>query len=265
MNINWNDPNFQGFGRQPRPKKERKPVGTPLGRTLLNLAVTLAFAAVYYYVVLPPINLQAEEFYFFMLLCCAVYCGCAVLTSGFQGSGAKGYFGFVKKQCRIPMIIAVALVAVAIVGGIVGWQVIRAGAYRDLLTVEDGDFATEVEEISYDQIPMLDAQSAMKLGDRKLGELADMVSQFEVAEDYTQINYQGRPVRVTPLRYGDIIKWLNNRAQGLPAYLIIDMVTQNVEVVRLDEGIHYTTAEHFSRNLYRHCLKIPFQLTIPPQ
>ena len=45
-NTNWNDPNFQGFGRQPRPKKERKAVGTPLGRTLLNIAVTLVFAAV---------------------------------------------------------------------------------------------------------------------------------------------------------------------------------------------------------------------------
>ena len=260
MNTNWNDPNFQGFGgrqspfgkRPPRPKKEHKAIGTPLSRTLINLAVTLIFAAVYFYVVLPPINLQAEEFYFFMLLCCAVYCGCAVLTSGFQGSGAKGYFGFVKKQCRIPMIIAVALVAVAIVGGIVGWQVIRAGAYRDLLTVETGDFATEVEEISYDQIPMLDKDSAEKLGNRKLGELSDMVSQFEVAEEYTQINYKGRPVRVTPLRYGDWIKWFNNRSRGLPAYLIIDMVTQNVDVVRLDQGIRYTTAEHFSRNLGRY-------------
>ena len=260
MNTNWNDPNFQGFGgrqspfgkRPPRPKKEHKAIGTPLSRTLINLAVTLIFAAVYFYVVLPPINLQAEEFYFFMLLCCAVYCGCAVLTSGFQGSGAKGYFGFVKKQCRIPMIIAVALVAVAIVGGIVGWQVIRAGAYRDLLTVETGDFATEVEEISYDQIPMLDKDSAEKLGNRKLGELSDMVSQFEVAEEYTQINYKGRPVRVTPLRYGDWIKWFNNRSRGLPAYLIIDMVTQNVEVVRLEQGIRYTTAEHFGRNLGRY-------------
>lgn len=260
MNTNWNDPNFQGFGgrqspfgkRPPRPKKEHKAIGTPLSRTLINLAVTLIFAAVYFYVVLPPINLQAEEFYFFMLLCCAVYCGCAVLTSGFQGSGAKGYFGFVKKQCRIPVIIAVALVAVAIVGGIVGWQVIRAGAYRDLLTVETGDFATEVEEISYDQIPMLDKDSAEKLGNRKLGELSDMVSQFEVAEEYTQINYKGRPVRVTPLRYGDWIKWFNNRSEGLPAYLIIDMVTQNVEVVRLEQGIRYTTAEHFGRNLYRY-------------
>ena len=252
MNTNWNDPNFQGFARQPRPKREHKPVGTPLGRTLLNLAVTLVFAAIYYYVVLPPINLKSEEFYIFMLLCCAVYGVCAVLTSGFQGAGAKGYFDFLKKQCTVPLIVAAALAATALVGAVLGWQLFRAKDYRDLLTVQDGDFAAEVEEISYDQIPMLDAESAMKLGNRKLGELADMVSQFEVADDYTQINYQGRPVRVTPLRYGDLIKWLNNRSQGLPAYLIIDMVTQNVEVVRLDEGIRYTTAEHFSRNLYRH-------------
>lgn len=252
MNTNWNDPNFQGFARQSRPKKERKAVGTPLGRTLLNIAVTLVFAAVYFYVVLPPISLKSEEFYIFALLTCAVYGLCAVLTSGFQGTGARGYFGFLKKQCAVPLFIAVALVATALVGAAVGWQLFRAGDYRDLLTVTDGDFAAEVEEISYDQIPMLDANSATKLGNRKLGELADMVSQFEVADDYTQINYQGRPVRVTPLRYGDIIKWLNNRAQGLPAYLLIDMVTQNVEVVRLEDGIHYTTAEHFSRNLYRY-------------
>ena len=118
--------------------------------------------------------------------------------------------------------------------------------------METGDFTQDIEEISFDQIPMLDRDSAEKLGDRKLGELADMVSQFEVADNYTQINYKGRPVRVTPLRYGDIFKWLNNRSAGLPAYLIIDMVTQEVDVVRLPEGMHYTTAEHFSRNLYRH-------------
>ena len=261
FNFGGFDPSaFGGFGggeaSQPqRPRRERKPrkaIGNAFTRTLINLGVTLLFGLGYFYFELPALNFHAEEFYVFLFLLCAVYCVCAVITSGFQGEGVKGYFGFVKKQCRIPLLVAVALVAVAVVGGIVGWQVIRAGSYRDLLAVETGDFAAEVEEISYDQIPMLDAESAMKLGNRKLGELADMVSQFEVADDYTQINYQGRPVRVTPLRYGDLIKWLNNRSQGLPAYLIIDMVTQNVEVVRLDEGIRYTTAEHFGRNLNRH-------------
>ena len=148
--------------------------------------------------------------------------------------------------------LGLVLVVTALIGAAIGWEVFRAGSYRDLLTVETGDFAADIKEISYDQIPMLDRDSAEKLGNRKLGELADMVSQFEVAGDYTQINYKGRPVRVTPLRYGDWIKWLNNRSDGLPAYLIIDMVTQNVDVVRLDQGIRYTTAEHFSRNLGRY-------------
>ena len=259
MNTNWNDPNFQGFGgKNPfggRPKKAkapRKAVGTPLGRTALNLAVTLLVGAVYYYAELPALNLHSGTLYVFVILLCAVYCGMAVLTSGFQGSGAKGYFGFVKKQCKIPLILTLALLVTAIVGSIVGWKLLRADSYRDLLTVESGDFASEVQEISFDQIPMLDRDSASKLGNRKLGELADMVSQFEVDDDYTQINYKGRPVRVTALRYGDWIKWLNNRQSGLPAYLIIDMVTQNVEVVRLEQGIRYTTAEHFGRNLNRH-------------
>ena len=259
MNVNWNDPNFEGFsGQGPFAKKasktpkERKPIGSPIGRTLINLAVTLVFGAIYYYVALPAFNLKAQEFYIFILLMCLVYVLCAVLTSGFQGTGAKGYWGFVKEQCKIPALLAAVLLAVALVGALLGWQVFRAGDYRDLLEVQTGDFAAEVEEISFDQIPMLDSTSANNLANRKLGELADMVSQFEVDDDYTQINYKGRPVRVTSLQYGDIIKWFNNRSKGLPAYLIIDMVTQNVDVVRLNEGIRYTTAEHFGRNLYRY-------------
>ena len=157
-----------------------------------------------------------------------------------------------KKQCTIPLFVVIALIAAIAVGSIASWVVLRAGAYSKLLPLTTGDFASEVEEIRYDQIPMLDSDSAARLGSRKLGELADMVSQFEILPNYTQINYKGRPVRVTSLAYGDLIKWFTNRSNGLPAYLVIDMVTQEAEVVRLDEGMKYTTAEHFGRNLYRH-------------
>ena len=251
---------FGGFSggdasQPPRPKRERKPrkaIGNAFTRTLINLGVTLLFGLGYFYFELPALNFHAEEFYVFVFLLCAVYCVCAVLTSGFQGEGVKGYFGFVKKQCTIPFLVLVALIAAIIIGGLTSWVVIRAGSYSKLLSIKDGDFASEVEEISYNQIPMLDEDSAARLGSRKLGELADMVSQFEILPSYTQINYQGRPVRVTSLAYGDLVKWFTNRSAGLPAYLIIDMVTQEAEVVRLDEGMKYTTAEHFGRYLPRH-------------
>ena len=253
---NLNQQTGQGAGagaaRPQRARKPRKAIGTPLTRTLLNLLVTLVVGAVYFYFALPALNPQDESFYGFLLLLCLVYMACAVVTSGFQGSGAKGYFGFVKKQCKIPALLLAAALVVCIVGALVSAVIFRAGDYAALLPIQNGDFANEVEEISFDQIPMLDKDSAERLGDRKLGELSDMVSQFEVNEDYTQINYQGRPVRIATLRYADLIKWITNRGDGLPAYILIDMVTQNVELVRLEEGIKYTTAEHFGRNLYRH-------------
>ena len=245
-----------GYPGGQRPRSPRRPrrfvVRNPVARVLVNLLVTLVFGLGYFYVELPAINLQAREFYLFVFLLCAVYCVCAVFTSGFEGGDARGYFTFVKKQCTVPFWLCAALVVVALAGSLLSWEVIRAGSYARLLTVQSGDFASEVEEIRYDQIPMLDADSAQRLGSRKLGELADMVSQFEILPTYTQINYQGRPVRVTSLAYGDIVKWFTNRANGLPAYLIIDMVTQEAEVVRLEEGMKYTPAEHFGRNLYRH-------------
>ena len=261
FNFGGFDPSaFGGFGggeaSQPqRPRRERKPrkaIGNAFTRTLINLGVTLLFGLGYFYFELPALNFHAEEFYVFLFLLCAVYCVCAVITSGFQGEGVKGYFGFVKKQCTIPFFVLVALIAAIVIGGLTSWVVLRAGSSSELLSVQTGDFATEVEEISYDQIPMLDEDSAARLGSRTLGELSDMVSQFEILPSYTQINYQGRPVRVTSLAYGDLIKWFTNRSDGLPAYLIIDMVTQEAEVVRLDEGMKYTTAEHFGRYLPRH-------------
>lgn len=221
---------------------------------LINLIVTIVAGFIYFYVELPPINLHSAAFYSFFLFISAVYCITAAITSGIyrQAENGKTFWKLLKGSCMVPLVIIGAVFVIYVVGGLLSSVILRSGAYAKLMTVEPGSFTDEIEEISFDQIPMLDRDSAEKLGDRKLGELADMVSQFEVADNYTQINYKGRPVRVTPLRYGDIFKWLNNRSAGLPAYLIIDMVTQEVDVVRLPEGMHYTTAEHFSRNLYRH-------------
>lgn len=98
----------------------------------------------------------------------------------------------------------------------------------------------------------MDSNSASALANKKMGELSDLVSQFEVNASTVQINYQDRPVRATYLDYGDFIKWFKNREEGIPAYLLIDMVTQEVSVNRLEEGMKYSTSEIFNRNIYRH-------------
>ena len=189
MDIKFSGSDAGGFqfdpNAAPKPKHERKPrksIGSKGGRIAVNTLVTLLVGAVFFYVQLPAINLHAEEFYGFVLLLCVTYCICALFTSGFQGTGAKGYFTFVKKQCTVPFIVMALMIVTALVGALTSWVVLRAKDYQALLPIESGSFASEIEEVSYDRIPMLDRDSAEKLGDRKLGELADMVSQFEVAE-----------------------------------------------------------------------------------
>ena len=82
--------------------------------------------------------------------------------------------------------------------------------------------------------------------------MTELVSQFEIASNYTQINYKGSPYRVTPLRYADPVKWLFNMRTGLPAYITVDMVTQETNLVWLEEGMKYSPSEYFFRNIYRH-------------
>ncbi len=242
--------------KQPKVVKV-KPVGSVKSnvvKTLINIGITLVFGLVYFYFALPALNFQSEGFYVFLFLLSGVYCVTAIVTSGIWRLHDKQeeFLKSVKTNCKVPLLICAALLLLLLVGGLLSSILFRARAYSSLLPVGTGDFSADVAEISYDRIPMLDSASAQKLGDRKLGELSDMVSQFEVESNYTQINYKDRPVRVTPLFYGDFIKWLNNRGEGLPAYIMIDMVTQNVEVVRLPEGMKYTTSEYFFRNLNRH-------------
>ena len=119
--------------------------------------------------------------------------------------------------------------------------------------MENGTFAEDISQISFDKIPTLDRDSAEYLGDRQMGTLSDMVSQFEYpSKQSVQINYQGRPVRVSPIAYADLIKWFTNRGEGLPAYVVVDMVTQEASVVRLQEGMKYSFSEPLNRNIMRH-------------
>ena len=231
-----------------------------LGRTLLSLLITAVVGFVYFYVTLPALNLHDSQFYSFLILLCIIYTVCVFLLSGGMHRDVvttpkekvKSWFSFVKSRCLPVLVVLIALLAAAVVGNILSLPLLRATAYRDLLSVDNGDFTHDVTQISFSEIPTLDRTSAEYLGDRQMGTLSDMVSQFEYSGDSTQINYQGRPVRVAPIAYADLFKWLTNRSSGLPAYVVVDMVTQEATVVRLTEGMKYSFSEPLNRNIYRH-------------
>ena len=231
-----------------------------LGRTVFSLAVTAVVGFVYFYVSLPAINLQSGEFYSFVFLLCLVYIGCTFITSVRPVDNVertprerlREWFSFIRKGCLPAGILMVLVILVGVIGSLISSPIFRAAAYRKLLDVQTGSCTEDVAQISFGDIPTLDRNSANYLGDRQMGTPSDMDSQFEYSNDSTQINYLGRPVRVAPIVYADLIKWFTNQSEGLPAYIVVDMVTQEATVVRLTEGVKYSFSDHFGRNIIRH-------------
>ena len=215
-------------------------------KLLLGIVVILV-AAVYYYAALPAVNIHSSETWFFMIALVIVI---ALLYM------KKGQIGIRElKQSKMMKSLGVVVLGLGIIylaGTLLSSPIINAKKYQKLMKVEERTFTEDIEEQSFDKVPLLDKDTAEILGDRKMGSMVDMVSQFDADNIYSQINYQDNPVRVTPLKYASLIKWFTNRSEGIPAYIRINMATQETELVKLDEGIKYTTSEHFNRNIYRH-------------
>lgn len=230
--------------------------------SVIKWAVTIVIIALYYWFTLPPINLQSRDFWFFIgfiiVVSVAINAFSQLIAALKEMKAPEKVVGVPKigfkkmaKPIKFAVISVVSLIVLSVVMSIVGSELFNAKSYNQLITLKDGDFVTDVAEINQEQIPVVDKDTATRLGQRKLGEMADLVSQFEIQDIYTQINYKGRPVRVTPLMYGDIIKWFNNQSEGIPAYITVDMTTQETRLVRLENGIMYSDGEYFMRDLTR--------------
>lgn len=224
-------------------------------RSILFVLTLLIWGGMYYYY-LPALNIHAEESWMFFV---AVVLVGLVLNFWpifkvlfLERNGDIVETGERWKTGKRLLAIPLALCVVYGVGLLLSSPILRAGAYHDLLQVETGDFTSDIHEVNYDQIPILDSDSAARLAEREMGSMVDMVSQYEVSPYFNQINYQGKPVRVTPLQYGDLIKWFTNRSTGVPAYIKIDMTTQDVDLIKLEDGIKISPFEHFGRNLNRY-------------
>ncbi|MCI8890263.1 MAG: CvpA family protein [Eubacterium sp.] len=228
-------------------------------RNIILLALLLLAAGIYYYMALPAINIHAAGFWLALELLIAF----ATVIHAFTQLRKRSNDNIVPMQSKEKMLkemkgvklgggLFILTLLIFAAGNLLSSPIINADKYQKLLNVKESDFTEDIQQTNYNTIPLLDKDSAELLGNRKMGSMVDMVSQFEVGSDYTQINYKDMPVRVTPLVYANEIKWLTNQKAGIPAYIRIDMATQNTECVKLDQTIKYSKAEYFNRNIYRH-------------
>lgn len=217
-------------------------------KLLISLLIVGAVEFVAFYVVLPPLNIHSMESWIFQ----GFFVACFFLLS-FSLPGKNNYavkYNLVSIIIGILLVLGIIIVAV---GNLISATIFNAGRYASLIDIENTKFEKMLEPTeTINNIALMDTSSAKVVGQRAIGALADVVSQYEISENYNQIAYNGAPMKVATLEYAGFFKWFNNRKTGIPGYVLVDAVKFEAEYKKLDKPIKYTTSGWFNDNLQRH-------------
>ncbi|MBQ2904571.1 MAG: hypothetical protein IJE48_09265 [Clostridia bacterium] len=239
---------------------------------ITGLVTALIILAAGFFISSTAINIHNPGFWVIVIL--ALF---AAILAGRLAKGCKdfgwitvskntGSKGRTKKYSEfrfsiVPYILPIALTVIIIGAGIIGSTMFNATSYAKILKVNDSDFTADLSEsVETDSIALMDTASARMLGDREIGALSDVVSQFDVSNDYIQIDYNGKPVKVSALEYAGFFKWMNNK-EGVKGYVTVDPVSMSASFEK-SEGMKYIPSAYFFEDAKRHIwLKYPTLMT----
>ena len=228
-------------------------------KIFISAILTLVFAGVFFYITLPAINLQSDTFWMYLFYCVAFYIASYVIMTVFLEAKQNKNIKFDLKLKKSPAIIisAIALsipLAILGIGTLFSSTFFHANAYSSIIEVPEADFAEDMPETEVvNNIALMDTNTAIIMGERTLGDLIDVVSQYKISVNYKQINYKGTPQKISTLEYVDFFKWLTNRKNGIPGYVMVDPVNAvtKANYIEFSKPIKYSESGFFGDDLMR--------------
>lgn len=214
------------------------------------LCLLLAFL-IDFYITLPALNIHSNAFWSHIIVYLVLG---AVFSLPFSKKHWPIDFHFKKLSVltKIWVVFIVIGVLVMLLGNFISSPLFHAKKYAGLITVQTSNFEEDIKESEdINDIALMDTASAQIIGERAIGSLADVVSQYVVSDEYTTFDYNGKPMKIATLEYADWFKWFNNRKEGIPGYVLVDPVENEATYVELITPIKYTTSGHFGDNLQR--------------
>lgn len=226
------------------------------GKSAVILSVIwVLWVAVMYYLLLPALNIHSVGmwmFVIFVMLFPAGGLGCLWMVARAAQDGVREYNRY-GKPAGLFMGGGAALLLIFLLLLLIGAKIFHADGYASILPVVEYDFNEDMNQATaVSSIALMDTDSAVLLGNREIGSLSDVVSQYNVSEDYSQIDLAGSPVKVSALDYAGFFKYMGNKDAGVPGYVRVDPVGQHAEYVSLKQGMKYVPSAYFGKDLRRH-------------
>lgn len=224
-------------------------------KILISIIFGTVVSSVLFYIFLPPINPMSEAFWMYITAVIASY-ALPFLNLGIVSSPMRVGTNVVDSQkLRANKWVLIAIctpIIVLILGSLVSSTFFNARRYASIIQVKEANFSEDLPETTeITNIALMDTASARILGARTLGSLSEVVSQYTLRENYTQINYKNTPKKVTNLEYDGFFKWIGNKDNGIPGMVIVDPVKSSSEYVKFDEPMHYVESAYFNQDLER--------------
>lgn len=194
------------------------------------------------YVTLPVYNIHDMSFIFLLVFYLVLF----AFSMVFLTQRLNGFF-------KVPLSIAGLVLVASFVMQFLSSEFLNASAFRDQIKLtEISDFSTSFNQIELNQIPLIDQETAQQLGDKQIGKVQGLGSQFNIDSVYTLMTRNNQIYRVSPLEYQDFIKWYQNKDQGIPSYIQVNVTDPNDVQLVSTSGIHYSPSAFFSEDLMRH-------------
>ena len=233
-----------------------------LGKIILSIVSGIIFTSIYFYIELPAINPASPSFWGSLTMVVFSFAYPFLLKKGdgvYRMNKSAGKHGetmsFEINGSRFNKItVALILIpsVIMLAGSVISSMVFNARAYAKVIEVTEADFATDMKETNeVTNIALMDGNSARYLGNKTLGSVSHMVSQYVVSDRYTQINYQYTPKKVANLEHADFFKWFANKDKGVPGYVMVDPVNNSAEYMELKTPLKYVDSAYFNHDLMR--------------
>ena len=225
-------------------------------KKIINLIITLIVGFILFYIFLPAININNPGFYLYLGVLIMFYAILDAIRADNVTIVKKGKASHLELKNKSNVftfcfLFCIAIFVLILIVNFICSPLFNAKSYQQRITIEEGNFIEDIEEVNFNQLPLLDKTSSQVLGDRVMGEIRELVSQYDVSSLYTQINYNNEIVRVTPLEYADFFKWINNKKHGVVGYITVNSVNGESKLHRLDKGMKYVSSGYFNDNLKR--------------